>query len=111
MTVEEFEDYVNELKERRTLNKTEKTTLNKIKRKLKNKESARKSRLKSKEAFIQLQQEVMEIKKQYDEVLRINIQLVEVANGCERCRQRIREAQQNQSSLESHGNGQMSGFQ
>ena len=95
MTVEEFEDYVNELKERRTLSKTEKATLNKIKRKLKNKESARKSRLKSKEAFTQLQQELQEIKKQYDEVLRINIKLVEVADGCERCRQKIREAQQN----------------
>lgn len=105
MTVEEFEDYVNELKERRTLTKTEKATLNKIKRKLKNKESARKSRLKSKEAFAQLQQELQEIKKQYDEVLRINIRLVEVANGCDRCRQKIREAQQHstqqQSTLES----------
>ncbi|EAL48014.1 bZIP transcription factor domain containing protein [Entamoeba histolytica HM-1:IMSS-B] len=94
MTVEEFEDYVNELKDRRTITKTEKATLNKIKRKLKNKESARKSRQKSKEAFVNLQQQLDELKKQYDDVLRINCQLIEIADGCERCRQRIRQVQQ-----------------
>ncbi|EDR24449.1 hypothetical protein EDI_160030 [Entamoeba dispar SAW760] len=94
MTVEEFEDYVNELKDRRTITKTEKATLNKIKRKLKNKESARKSRQKSKEAFVTLQQQLSELKKQYDDVLRINCQLIEIADGCERCRQRIRQVQQ-----------------
>ena len=94
MTVEEFEDYVNELKERRTVTKTEKATLNKIKRKLKNKESARKSRLKTKEAFQQLQQELQEIKRQYDDVLRINCQLIDIADSCEKCRTRIRQVQQ-----------------
>ncbi|KAL7713172.1 BZIP domain-containing protein [Entamoeba marina] len=93
MTVEEFEDYVNELKDRRTITKAEKATLNKIKRKLKNKESARKSRQKSKEAFLGLQEQLQELRKQYDEVLRINCQLIEIADGCDRCRQRIRQVQ------------------
>ncbi|BFU21368.1 hypothetical protein EHI8A_011660 [Entamoeba histolytica HM-1:IMSS-B] len=93
MTVEEFEDYVNELKDRRTITKSEKATLNKIKRKLKNKESARKSRQKSKEAFLNLQQQLDELRKQYDDVLRINCQLIEIADGCERCRQKIRQVQ------------------
>ncbi|ELP93783.1 hypothetical protein EIN_175700 [Entamoeba invadens IP1] len=94
MTIEEFEDYVTELKDRRTVTKLEKATLNKIKRKLKNKESARKSRQKSKEAFVGLQQQLEELRKQYDDVLRINCQLIEIADGCERCHQRIRQVQQ-----------------
>ena len=91
MTVEEFEDYVSELKDRRTVTKNEKATLNRIKRKLKNKESARKSRQKSKEAFLGLQQQLEELRKQYDDVLRINCQLIEIAQGCDRCNQRIRQ--------------------
>ncbi|KAL7717243.1 BZIP domain-containing protein [Entamoeba marina] len=104
MTVEEFEDYVNELKDRRTVTKAEKATLNKIKRKLKNKESARKSRQKSKEAFLGLQEQLQELRKQYDEVLRINCQLIEIADGCDRCRQRIRQVQpqRSQGMIEQH---------
>ncbi|ELP90715.1 hypothetical protein EIN_025140 [Entamoeba invadens IP1] len=93
MTLEEFDDYTNELKDRRTLTKNERATLNKIKRKLKNKESARKSRQKSKEAFSQLQEQLEELQKQYDDVLRINCKLVRVADECPECSKKIRQVQ------------------
>ncbi len=88
MSVEELNDYCEVLQEYKTLSKDERTIINRVKRKLKNKESARKSRQKIKDQHTTMQQQLDDVRMQNSHLIQLNNQLLGIIKACSQCSER-----------------------